>query len=184
MDYKDINPLKKPYLAYRHEVIVPFLWYSRPDCGRVPPPRLWLTLIGKATVMIKKKILNPDRIRRINGGFSFIPHRFLCDGFLAALQQKELLLYLFLVIVSDRHGLSFYSYDAICTLLQLDLDQYINARNGLIDKDLIAFDGTLFQVLELPATPVLSVTKSQADHQSTKNPVSIAHLFNQSLKRM
>jgi hypothetical protein len=63
------------------------------------------------------------------------------------LQQKELLLYLFLVIASDRYGLSFYSYDAICTLLELDLDQYINARNGLIDKDLIAFDGTVFQVL-------------------------------------
>jgi hypothetical protein len=58
--------------------------------------------------MIKKKIINPDRIRRINGGFSFIPHRFVCDGFLASLQQKELLVYLFLVTVSDRHGLSFY----------------------------------------------------------------------------
>ena len=83
-------------------------------------------------MMIKKKILNSDRIRRIDGGFSFIPHRFIGDGFLAALQQKELLLYLFLVIVSDRHGLSFYSYDAICTLLQMSLDQYISARDGLI----------------------------------------------------
>jgi hypothetical protein len=83
--------------------------------------------------MIKKKILNPDRIRRINGGFSFIPHRFVGDGFLTSLQQTELLVYLFLVTVSDRYGLSFYSYDAICTLLQLGLDQYINARNALID---------------------------------------------------
>jgi hypothetical protein len=148
---------------------VPFLRGWWPDCGCVSPPRLWLTLIGKAAMMIKKKILNSDRIRRINGGFSFIPHRFLCDGFLAALQQKELLLYLFLVIVSDRHGLSFYSYDAICRLLQLDLDQYISARNALIDKDLIAFDGTVFQVLELPETPVLSATKKQANHEPTKS---------------
>ncbi len=51
--------------------------------------------------MIKKKILNPNRIRRINGGFSFVPHRFITDGFLASLEQKELLLFLFLVIVSD-----------------------------------------------------------------------------------
>jgi len=100
--------------------------------------------------MIKKKILNPDRIRRIDGGFSFIPHRFLCDGFLASLTQKEFLLYLFLILASDRHGLSFYSYDAICTLLQFNLDQYIAARDGLIKKDLLAFDGTIFQVLELP----------------------------------
>ena len=106
--------------------------------------------------MINKKIINPERIRRINGGFSFIPHRFLTDGFLASLSQKELLLYLFLVLVSDRHGLSFYSYDAICTLLQVSVDEYMEARDGLIKKDLIAFDGTLFQVLDLPENPVQS----------------------------
>ena len=100
--------------------------------------------------MIKKKILNPVRVRQINGGFSFIPHRFVLDGFLAALGQKELLLYLFLVLVSDRNGLSFYSYDTICTLLELSLDEYIASRNSLMDKDLIAFNGTLFQVLSLP----------------------------------
>ena len=100
--------------------------------------------------MIKKKILEPGRIRRIDGGFSFIPHRFLTDGFLASLSQRHLLLYLFLIVVSDRHGLSFYSYETICSLLQLSLDQYIQARDGLIEKDLIAFDGTIFQVLELP----------------------------------
>jgi hypothetical protein len=100
--------------------------------------------------MIKKKVLNPKRVRKINGGFSFIPHRFVLDGFLAALGQKEVLLYLFLVLVSDRNGLSFYSYDTICTLLELSLDEYIASRNSLMDKDLIAFDGTLFQVLDLP----------------------------------
>ena len=134
-------------------------------------------------MMIMKKILNPDRIRRINGGFSFIPHRFLGDGFLSSLQQKELLLYLFLVIVSDRHGLSFYSYDAICTLLQMRLDQYITARNGLIDKDLIAFDGTVFQVLDLPVRPVLLSSKEQA-HNQTKNQIAVAQLVDHSLKTM
>jgi len=115
---------------------------------------------------------------------SFIPHRFVCDGFLAALRQKELFLYLFLVIVSDRYGLSFYSYDAICTLLQLNIDQYINARNGLIDKDLLAFDGTVFQVLDLPAAPVLSSASEHTDQKRTKNQAAIAHLVDQSLKRM
>lgn len=104
--------------------------------------------------MIKKKILVPERIRRIQGGFSFIPHRFLTDGFLASLNQTEILLYLFLVQASDRQGLSFYSYDAICTLLMLSVDEYIEARDALIRKDLIAFDGTLFQVLDLPGKPV------------------------------
>jgi len=103
--------------------------------------------------MIKKRILDTHRIRRINGGFSFIPHSFLTDGFLAGLTQKEILLYMFLVLASDRFGVSFYSYDKICHLLKLFPDQYTDARNGLIQKDLIAFDGTFFQVLSLPSTP-------------------------------
>jgi hypothetical protein len=103
--------------------------------------------------MITKRVLNPDRIRQINRGFSFIPHRFLTDGFLAALDQPQALLYLFLVLAADRNGLSFYSYDAICNLLKFSLEQYIQAKDALIKKDLIAFDGTIFQVLELPASP-------------------------------
>ena len=104
--------------------------------------------------MIKKKILEPNRIRRINGGFSFIPHRFLTDGFVEVLNQKELLLYFFLILASDRYGLSFYAYDAICSYLRLSVDEYIEARGDLIKKDLIAFDGTLFQVLDLPRHPI------------------------------
>ncbi len=103
--------------------------------------------------MITKKVLATDRIRRINGGFSFIPHRFLTAGFLASLQQQELMLYVFLVLAADRHGLSYYSYERICSLLHMTVEQYIAARDGLIEKDLIAFDGTLFQVLSLPAGP-------------------------------
>jgi hypothetical protein len=104
--------------------------------------------------MIRKKIINPDRIRGIKGGFSFITHRFVTDGFLSSLNQKQLLLYLFLVLVSDRYGLSYYAYDSICSLLQLTLEDYIQARDDLLKKDLIAFDGTLFQVLQLPAKPL------------------------------
>ena len=73
--------------------------------------------------MISKKILNPDRIRRIDAGFSFIPHRFLTDGFLEALSQPQLILYIFLVLAADRYGLSFYSYDRICSSLRMSLEQ-------------------------------------------------------------
>jgi hypothetical protein len=144
--------------------------------------------------MIKKKLLKPKRVRCINGGFSFIPHRFLTDGFLASLDQKQLLLYLFLCLASDRNGLSFYSYDAICTLVQLTLDEYIEARKGLVKKDLIAFDGTIFQVLDLPSKPIeASKTKPVGEsdrsvdlddfHESgdrAQEPVSLGKLFRQS----
>jgi hypothetical protein len=103
--------------------------------------------------MIKKKILEKGRIRRIDGGFAFIPHRFLTDGFVSVLHPDQLLLYFFLVLAADRYGLSFYSYDKICSLLEMSLDQYVDARCALIKKDLIAFDGTVFQVLKLPPAP-------------------------------
>lgn len=137
--------------------------------------------------MIRKRIINPYRVRRINGGFSFIPHRFLTDGFMASLSQKELLLYLFLILVSDRYGLSYYAYDSICSLLQLTLDQYIEARNGLMDKDLIAFDGTVFQVLDLPAKPKMGTVKGSTSEPATdsdqeEDPVVIAQIIRQSLR--
>jgi len=131
--------------------------------------------------MIKKRILEPGRIRRIQGGFSFIPHRFLTDGFLASLSQTEILLYLFLILASDRNGLSFYSYDAICTLLQFSIDEYIEARNALIKKDLIAFDGTLFQVLDLPGKPVQKGVKlTPRSHRSSE----IRNLIQQSIREI
>lgn len=130
--------------------------------------------------MVKKKILNANRLRRIDGGFSFVPHRFLTDGFLASLSQKEILLYLFLVLASDRHGLSFYSYDAICSLLELSCDEYIEARDGLMDKDLIAFDGTIFQVLDLPSQPVQGSTPQPVlDSNQGQHPSHPAQLIRQ-----
>jgi hypothetical protein len=111
--------------------------------------------------MIRKKVINPDRIRKITGGFSFIPHNFIRDGFLATLNQEELLLYFFLALVSDRYGLSYYAYDSICTFLQITLDQYIESRDSLIDKDLISFDGSLFQVLSLPEKPIVLAVKKE-----------------------
>lgn len=107
--------------------------------------------------MIKKKIIDKERVRRIDGGFAFFPHRFLTGGFISDLSHDQLLLYFFLVLAADRFGLSFYSYDKICTLLEMSLDQYVEARCALIKKDLIAFDGTVLQVLSLPE----SVQKSK-----------------------
>jgi hypothetical protein len=115
---------------------------------------------SKESIMIIKKVLVADRIRRIDGGFSFIPHRFLMDGFLQALSQPELLVYILLTLAADRYGLSFYSDNRICSLLQLSTGQYITARDGLIKKDLVAFDGTLYQVLDLPSQPLPVVRRT------------------------
>ena len=105
--------------------------------------------------MVKKQLLNSGRVRKIEGSFAFIEHRFLRRGFWAALSHHELLLYFFLILVADRQGISFYSYDHVCKITGLLLEEYLQARDGLIDKDLLAFDGFFFQVLSLPETPAV-----------------------------
>ena len=131
--------------------------------------------------MIQKKILSSDRIRKIEGSFGFIPHRFLTDGFLTTLTQHELLLYLFLILAADRYGLSFYSCNSICSLLGLDTDKYLKARDGLIEKDLLAFDGIIFQVLSLPAS-LNSYRRQKLRSTRTSGLVSMAQILQQSLK--
>jgi hypothetical protein len=126
-----------------------------------------------------------ERVRRIEGGFCFIPHRFLQGGFFASLSPAELLLYFLLVLASDRNGVSFYGCDAICSLMAVELDVYIAARNGLIEKDLIAFDGTRFQVLSLPERPVVQAATplSTSDDFERADPATIRTLIRESLGR-
>ena len=98
--------------------------------------------------MIHKKLLNPRRIRKIDGSFAFIEHRF--RGWINYLSPEELLLYFFLVLAADDQGLSYYRPETIGERLQLNPDQYRTALNGLITRDLVAFQEPLFQVLSLP----------------------------------
>lgn len=98
----------------------------------------------------------PDRVRQIDGSFTFIPSRFLHGGFLATLNHTEAALYLFLLLASNRHGVSRYHYDRICTTTGMDGDTYLRARDGLIAKDLIAYDNGRFQVLALPPRPIVA----------------------------
>ena len=133
--------------------------------------------------MIEKTPLSPQRIRKITGSFAFIEHRFLRDGFLETLTHHELMLHLFLILVADRKGLSYYSYDKICTLLRLSLNEYIAARDALIQKDLIAFDGYLYQVLSLPQNPLVQRApplKTQKDRLQ-RDPATIRQLIAHSM---
>jgi len=133
---------------------------------------------------VQKTPVLPDRIRRIEGSFSFIPHKFVTAGFFTSLRQHELLIYFLLVIVGDRQGLSYYSQDKLCTMLRMSLDDFISARNGLIEKSLIAYDGFMFQVLSLPDKVVTVPQKpltTQHDFESY-DPLTIRQLIYKSLR--
>jgi hypothetical protein len=123
------------------------------------------------------------RVRQISGSFAFIEHRFLRHGFWASLGHHELLLYFFLVLVADRQGLSFYSYDKICSLLAISVDEYILARDSLINKDLLAFDGTFFQVLSLPTEPVrFSRLLQKKEDMERDDPATVHQLIHRDLE--
>jgi hypothetical protein len=133
---------------------------------------------------IYKQPLLPDRVRKIDGSFSFIPHRFLTQNFFSSLNQHELLLYFLLTLVGDRQGLSYYSQDRLSILLRMNMDDFIIARNNLIEKSLIAFDGFMFQVLSLPdkAPPPATALSSQQDFESN-DPFTIRQIIAKSIGR-
>ena len=96
----------------------------------------------------------PDRIRAISGSFSWIDHRFLRQGFDQGLTRLEKLLYLVLVAVSNRDGVSFYSDERLGELLEIrHRHELTGARNELVARDLIAFKDGVYQVLDLPIRP-------------------------------
>lgn len=126
--------------------------------------------------------LCPDRIRRIDGSFAFLPHRFLRDGFWASLDHRELLLYVLLALVADRQGMSFYFDDRLAAILRLVLDDFLAARAGLLRKDLLAYDpvGPRYQLLALPPRPVIASRPQPAPaapSQVSAGPAPIGNLI-------
>lgn len=93
----------------------------------------------------------PDRRRSIRGSFSWIDHRFLREGFDQGLTRLEKLLYFVLVAVSNQDGVSFYSDARLVELLDIRFPHELDgARKELVARDLIAYEGGIYQVLDLP----------------------------------
>ncbi len=93
----------------------------------------------------------PDRRRSIRGSFSWIDHRFLREGFDQGLTRLEKLLYFALVAVGNQDGVSFYSDARLAELLDIRFPHELDgARKELVARDLIAYEGGIYQVLDLP----------------------------------
>ena len=107
--------------------------------------------------MVEKRLLCPHRRRRTPAQFSWLDHRLVRERRLQHCAVEAWALYLFLVTVADARGLSYYSDASLTARLPVERHALLNARQALIDADLIAFEPPLYQVLSLdvdtPAEP-------------------------------
>jgi len=96
-----------------------------------------------------KRILCPERLRRVPQAFSWVDHRLVRDRHISRCSHEALALYLFLVTVADAEGLSYYSDSSVGQLLDMNESMLASARRDLCRAGLIAYRNPLYQVLSL-----------------------------------
>jgi hypothetical protein len=132
-------------------------------------------LKSKEKVMIHKRPICSERIRKVPSQFSWVDHRLVRDRHLEAITHPAAALYLFLITVADAQGLSYYSDAAIMTGLTMDSLMLDQARNNLIKAELIAYRKPLYQVLSLEPRILLSApARTPLD-----KPMALAQIFKQ-----
>jgi len=82
----------------------------------------------------------PDRIRSFPRRWAWFDCRLLEAGILATMTGEEAVLYIALLTVSDRKGLSWWRDDTLGKRAGLGEDQFHFASQRLIEKGLVAFE--------------------------------------------
>lgn len=90
-----------------------------------------------------------DRIRRIGPGFGWVDHRLVRNHYLERCSHGALALYLFLVVVADGEGVSWWSERSLSSRLGMDTDRLRQARAELEAADLVAYEAPVWQLLQL-----------------------------------
>lgn len=103
--------------------------------------------------MTRPKPLVRGRVRTVEHPFGWVPFRLLTSGILKELSAEATLLYFFLSLVADPQGLSYWGDKRMAQQLGLPQGLLEQARQELLDRDLVAHGGMLYQVLSLPQTP-------------------------------
>lgn len=125
-----------------------------------------------------------QRVRRITHSFAWVDHRLLRSGFIPVMTHQDQSLYLFLTLVADRNGVSFYRKEKVCDLLGLDFGQFEVARDRLISLGLLAFSpysamtvNGFYQVLPVDGRPDdFAAAKPTTSRSVESSPVSVGDL--------
>jgi hypothetical protein len=78
--------------------------------------------------------------------YSIIDHQILHGRYLHRLSHESMVLYLFLVVVGDRRGRSFYSDRSIMEILRLSSSTLHHAREELLSEELISYRRPYWEV--------------------------------------
>lgn len=83
--------------------------------------------------------------------YSIIDHELLHGGYLHRLRHESIILYLFLVVVGDRDGRSYYAETTVMDILRLGKRELDAARLQLTEEGLlIEYRRPYWRVLDIP----------------------------------
>jgi hypothetical protein len=103
---------------------------------------------------MKKRLLNPERLRKVPPQFSWIDHRLVQQNYFTRCDHSAWALYLFLASVADAEGLSYYSDASLMRRLKMDPLGLSASRQQLVQAGLLAYEKPFYQVLSLEPAEV------------------------------
>jgi hypothetical protein len=104
---------------------------------------------------MKKRLLNPERLRKVPPQFSWIDHRLVQQNYFTRCDHSAWALYLFLASVADAEGLSYYSDASLMRRLKMDPLGLSASRQQLVQAGLLAYEKPFYQVLSLEPAEAL-----------------------------
>jgi hypothetical protein len=128
-----------------------------------------------------KRILCPERLRRVPQAFSWVDHRLVRDRHISRCSHEALALYLFLVTVADAEGLSYYSDPSVGRLLDMSESMLISARRDLCRAGLIAYRNPLYQVLSLDTPEASLPVRSRHPERNGGEALSIGEVLRRAI---
>ena len=82
--------------------------------------------------------------------YSIVDHHLLHGGYFQKLSHEALVLYLFLIVVGDKNGRSFYADQSVAEILHLSMDLLKKARSSLMACHLIDYQKPYWWVKNIP----------------------------------
>ena len=128
--------------------------------------------------------------RKLPRRYGIIDQRIVSDGYLKQLPAEAVSLYVFLCVVADRTGRSWYSDGRL--VQQIRTASLAGARRHLVEAGLIAWEPPVYTVLEVPQAgavkpehaPVSKVSASAAETERPATAEEIKRLNDEFRKRM